>query len=169
MIEFSTRLQKFKSKGEKTGWTYIEIPRALADKLQPGNKTSFRVKGKIDSYTLKQVAMIPMGNGDFIIPVNATMRRSMQKQVGDSVKVSLSVDKSPLQMSSDFMVCLEDDPRARETFLKQPPSHQRYFSNWIESAKTEETKAKRIAQSLEGLALGFNYGEMIRYFKGKKL
>jgi len=60
------------------------------------------------------------------------------------------------------MECLADDKEAMTTFKKLPPSHQHYYSNWIESAKTPETKARRIAQALNGLAKGFHYGEMIR-------
>ena len=32
--------------GEKTGWSYIEIPAAIAQQLKPNYKKSFRVKGK---------------------------------------------------------------------------------------------------------------------------
>ena len=38
MITFTTTLQKFNSKGEKTGWTYIEISEQQAQKLKPGVK-----------------------------------------------------------------------------------------------------------------------------------
>jgi hypothetical protein len=45
MIKFTATLLKFDKQGEKTGWTYIEIPADLAQKLKPGNKKIFRVKG----------------------------------------------------------------------------------------------------------------------------
>jgi uncharacterized protein YdeI (YjbR/CyaY-like superfamily) len=61
------------------------------------------------------------------------------------------------------MQCLEDDPVAKEFFLhKLPKSEQTYFSKWIESAKTEPTKAKRIAQAVNGFARGYKFGQMIR-------
>jgi hypothetical protein len=169
MIVFSTVLQKFKAKGEKSGWTYITILASQANELMPNTRTSFRVKGKIDKLAIKQAALLPMGEGDFILPVNAEMRKGIGKAVGEKVKVAFEVDKSDFIFSEDFLVCLEDEPKALETFKKQPPSHQKYFSKWIDSAKTTETKTKRIAQSIQGLAMGFNYGEMIRYFKGKKM
>lgn len=169
MIVFSTVLQKFKAKGEKSGWTYITISSSQANQLMPAIRTSFRVKGKIDKHVIKQTALLPMGEGDFILPINGEMRKAIGKAVGEKVKVSIEVDKSDFVFSEDFLVCLEDEPKALETYKKQPPSHQKYFSNWIESAKTTETKTKRIAQSIQGLAMGLNYGEMIRYFKGKKM
>ena len=168
MIRFSSIIQKFKEKGEKTGWTYIVIPARMANKLQPGKKVSFRVKGKIDKHNVSQTALLPMGEGDFILPLNATMRKQIRKAVGDKVDVTLEIDKSEFIFSTDFIACLEDDPKALANFEKQPPSHQKYFSKWIDSAKTTETKIKRITQSVQGLAMGLNYGEMIRYFRERK-
>jgi hypothetical protein len=49
-----------------------------------------------------------------------------------------------------------------------PKSHQKYFSNWIESARTESTKAKRIAQAVNALSIGLGYGEMMRMNKISK-
>ena len=49
MVSYSTTILKFDEQGEKTGWTYIVIPSAIAQKLKPGNKKSFRVKGKLDT------------------------------------------------------------------------------------------------------------------------
>jgi hypothetical protein len=49
-----------------------------------------------------------------------------------------------------------------------PPSHQAYWSKWIESAKTEGTRTKRITQSVIALAKKFDYGQMIRSLKQNK-
>jgi uncharacterized protein YdeI (YjbR/CyaY-like superfamily) len=61
-----------------------------------------------------------------------------------------------------LIACLEDEPTAMRFFQKLPGSHQRYFSKWIDSAKGEGTKAKRIALSVNALARGKGYAEMIR-------
>ena len=45
MIHFNAVIKKFNEQGEKTGWTYIEIPEEIASKIKPGYKKSFRVKG----------------------------------------------------------------------------------------------------------------------------
>jgi len=67
MILFTTAIHKFEKQGEKTGWTYIEIPADIAQNLKPGNKKSFRVKGKLDNYKIAVVALLPMGGGSFIM------------------------------------------------------------------------------------------------------
>ncbi|RPD40506.1 YdeI/OmpD-associated family protein [Chitinophaga barathri] len=168
MIRFTAILKKFGDMGDKTGWTYIELSRELAEKLNPGVKKSYRVKGKLDEYAIKQVALVPMGEGNFIIAVNAVMRKGIGKRQGASVKVQLDVDDAGWKMNEDFLACLEDEPGAMSFYKSLAPGHQRYFSNWIESAKTEETRAKRIAATLNAMLKSMNYGEMIRAMKADK-
>ena len=67
MIQFNAVIRQFAEQGEKTGWSYITIPSDIADQLKPGFKKSFRVKGKLDSYSIAQQALLPMGNGEFIL------------------------------------------------------------------------------------------------------
>ena len=44
MIQFKAIIKKFNEQGEKTGWSYIEVPEEVASKIKPGYKKSFRVK-----------------------------------------------------------------------------------------------------------------------------
>lgn len=162
MIEFTTTICRFDKKGEKTGWSYVEISKTQAGKLSPGTKVSFRVKGSIDSYQLERTALIPMGDGNFIMPINGKIRKAIGKESGAKVRVKLVFDERKPVMSKDLMACLKDEPKALEYFKSLPKSHQNYFSNWIESAKTPETKSKRIAMAVNGLTIGQNFGEMIR-------
>ena len=67
-----------------------------------------------------------------------------------------------MQLSREFMECLADEPRALEYFNSIPKSFQNYFSKWIETAKTEPTKTKRIAMAVSALAKKMNFPEMIR-------
>ncbi len=161
MIKYTTILKKFREQGEKTGWTYIEVPAELAQQLKPNNKKSFRVKITLDEVPFEGVAMIPMGKGDFIMAINAGMRKAIRKQKGDTVAVSVSIDEKGYELNADFVACLEDEPKASEFFYSLPKGHQNYFSKWIESAKTIETKTKRITNSIIYLSSGLGYGEMI--------
>lgn len=162
MIAFTALLKKFDKKGEKTGWTYIEIPEDVSEELNPGTKKSFRVKGTLDAYAFEGAALIPMGEGAFILAINQRIRKGIHKTMGSTVKVSITIDTKHQALSSDFTSCLEDDPKALKFFDTLLKSHQRYFSNWIESAKTDTTKSKRIAQAIEALSMGLGYNEMIR-------
>jgi uncharacterized protein YdeI (YjbR/CyaY-like superfamily) len=65
-------------------------------------------------------------------------------------------------MNVEFMECLTDEPEALQFFNSLTGSHQRYFSKWIESAKTDDTKAKRIAQSINAFLKKQGFPEMMR-------
>jgi hypothetical protein len=168
MVQFTALLKKFGQQGEKTGWTYIDVDVDTAQLLMPNNKKSFRVKGSLDAHPIAGVATIPIGEGAFIIAVNATMRKAIKKRHGEYVAVKLELDKSEVPLSPDLLLCLEDAPMAQQAFRKLPRSHQNYYSRWIESAKTEGTKVKRISQAIAVLSRGGTFGEAMRELNKEK-
>lgn len=168
MIRFTTVIKKFDKQGEKTGWTYIEVSPAQAALLNGGVKTSYRVKGLLDDFAIEKTALLPMGDGGFILPLNAAVRKGIKKQKGAQLAVALDVDERPVTLNADFLECLQDEPAAMNTFGALTRGHQNYFSKWIDSAKTEPTRAKRIAMAVNALAKGWGYPEMIRAQKKEK-
>ncbi len=162
MIQFTTTILQFAEQGEKTGWSYIRITAEQAQKLKPGNKRSFRVKGKLDEYPLKKVALLPMGEGDFIIPLKAEIRKAIRKQKGDKVRLQLELDNAKIEPPKELMECLADEPSALEYFKQLTKSHQNYFGNWIRDAKTDETRTKRIVRVVHAMTKKWDYGQMIR-------
>ncbi|MFT3933834.1 MAG: YdeI/OmpD-associated family protein [Chitinophagaceae bacterium] len=167
MVQFNATIEQFAQQGEKTGWSYIKVPEKIALKLKE-DKKSFRVKGKLDSFSIKGVALIPMGGGDFIIPINAAMRKGTGKRKGAVLKVQLELDNKGYQLNKEFMECMADEPVAVAYFKTLAGSHQNYFSKWIDSAKTEPTKTKRIAMAVSALARKMGFPEMLRAQKKDK-
>jgi hypothetical protein len=126
------------------------------------------VKGKLDDLEIEGIALIPMGDGHFIMALNTKMRKSLLKPKGSLLQVCLEKDDRPLKLSAELMECLKEEPLASENFNKLPKSHQNYFSKWIDSAKTDSTKTKRIAQTLNALAAGIDFGTMLRKIKNER-
>ena len=168
MISFTTQIKKFDTQGEKTGWTYIEIPADIAEQLKPNTKVSFLVKGKLDAVAIKGASLLPMGGGNFILPLTTDLRKKLGKNKGAVINVHLAADDAPYSINKDLLTCLNDNPTAALHFNKLPGSHQKYFSKWIESAKTETTKAKRIAQAVKAMQYNLSYAEMMRKNKEDK-
>jgi hypothetical protein len=168
MIQFTATILQFAEQGEKTGWHYIEIPADIAQKLKPGNKKSFRVKGKLDDFSFSGVALLPMGGGNFIMALNKDLRKGIHKRKGAMLKVQLQEDSKPYMICAELMECLNDEPAAMSFFKTLPRGHQNYFSKWIESAKTEPTKAKRIAQAVNALAKKYGFSQMVRALKKER-
>ncbi len=162
MIRFDAVIQKYKRMGEKTGWTYIAIPAAVAEKINPGCKKSYRVKGKLDAWAFDGISLLPMGDGEFIMPLKTDIRKAIRKTAGDTLNVQLALQPKAYEIAADFMACLEDEPEALQFFQSLTGGHRNYFSKWIESAKTDATRTKRIAMALNALIRKMGYPEMIR-------
>ncbi|MCD6068219.1 MAG: hypothetical protein K0S33_3045 [Bacteroidetes bacterium] len=149
IVNKKIRLEKYPGKG---GWTYVVI-----DEIAPDKREKFgwvQVKGSIDGFELKQYKLMPMGNGCLFLPVRAEIRKKIKKQAGDIVHVILDIDHSTLEVPEEFMACLEDDPKAKKFFLTLTDSEKRLYILWIYSAKREETRVSRIANSINRLGKG---------------
>jgi hypothetical protein len=168
MVKFTTTIQKFADQGEKTGWTYIEVPVDIAQELKPGNKQSFRVKGKLDKHPVSGVALIPMGGGRFIMAMNAEMRKGTRKKKGSMIEVQLSVDTNPLTPPAGFLECLADEPAARIFYDQMKTSHRNYFIKWMGGVKGEAAVARRIAMVITALSRGQDYVGMVRGLKAER-
>ena len=163
MVEFDTIILQFAAQGEKTGWSYIEVPADLAQQLKPGNKQSFRVKGLLDDYAFTGMALIPMGSGNFIMALKADVRRAIRKNKGAMLKVRLEEDAEfKIDMPQDLQECFDFEPEAFDFFNGLAKSHRNYFIKWIESAKTSETRAKRVVNTVNAMLRQWDYGKMIR-------
>ncbi|MEO6524518.1 MAG: YdeI/OmpD-associated family protein [Mucilaginibacter sp.] len=169
MVEFNTIILKFGDQGEKTGWRYIDIPADIAQQLKPGNKQSFRVKGMLDAYPIAGLALMPMGEGNFIMALKADIRKAIHKREGAMLQVKLELDTDyKVEMPADLIECFEADPEALEFFNSLLRSHRDYFVKWIEGAKTEATRIKRIVNTVNAASRRMGYPEMTRALKAEK-
>lgn len=164
VVKFKTKILQFQQMGEKTGWSYIRVPAALAQQLKPGNKKSFRVKGRLDEYPISGMALIPMGEGDFIMALKAATRKAIRKQKGDELEVQIEVDKKEIAPPKELIECLADEPEAQRYFRELPKSHQNWYGNWVREARTEGTRARRIAQIVEAMVKRLSFQDMLRAY-----
>jgi len=166
MIHIKAEIERFEQMGEKTGWSYVFIPAAIANEIKPDCKVSFRVKGKLDDLGIAGIATVPMGEGDFIIAINATLRKKIKKEAGAKVELWLKEDRDfKIEMPADLEICLAEDEMLLTRFLQQPKSHQNYFIKWINDAKTEKTRTKRLVMTIDAMEKLQDYGTMIRESK----
>ncbi len=142
-------LEKYPGKG---GWTYVRIPKLAIKKKAPFNMV--KVRGSIDGFEINKYHLMPMGDGRLFLPVRAEIRKKIGKQEGDRVEVILYPDTEPLEVPEEMLICLRDEPLAYRFFQKLSESEQKYYVQWIYSAKKEETKVNRMAKCIERLSLG---------------
>ena len=62
--------------------------------------------------------------------------------------------KAPFTVPQDLRAAIDQVPAAAATFDGFPPSCQREYVEWVTEAKRDETRSKRLAQTVEWLAEG---------------
>lgn len=139
-------LEKYQGRG---GWTYARLPDIRPDKKAPFGWR--KVRGTIDRFEIRRYHLMPMGDGNLFLPVKAEIRKAIKKQEGDYVHIVLFPDNEPMEVSEEMLLCLKDEPKALAFFNSLTESEQKYYINWIYSAKKEETKIDRLAKSINRL------------------
>ena len=109
-----------------------------------------------------------MGDGNFILAVNAPVRKAIKKIEGAFVKVNIEEDTEEILSDAELLECLKDEPAAYDYFKKLPPSHQNWFSNWVKNARTQTTKTKRLIIIVTACIQKLPFAEMIKMYKKEK-
>jgi hypothetical protein len=167
VLSFKATIQKFASKGDKTGWTYVQIPEDIILKLKLKNKKEFRIKGSMDDVTFERLATYPIGEGNFIIALNAELRKKLGKKEGAMLSVKFELDKSAALKSQELLDCLAQEPEAEKQFQSLLLSHQNYFHRYVYTAKGADTRAGRIVNVINAMYKKMDFGEMVRGLKVK--
>lgn len=134
------------------GGAYITIP---FDVEQIFGKKRVKVKAWFDG-EYYQGSLVRMGGSNHILGVRKEIREKIGKSIGDEITVVLEEDTEPRQVviPQDLMNALEDDPVANTNFNRLSYSHQKEYVQWIEEAKREQTRQKRIEETIRLLVEG---------------
>lgn len=169
MINFKAEIEKFETNGEKTGWSYVFIPEEIAQQIKPNDRRGMRVRGQIDHLQISGKSIIPMGGGDFILPLDGKIRKQLRKEAGHPVSLSLEHDVDfKIELPEDLEVCLAQEDGLLEHFLSYTKAHQNYFINWLNTAKTEATRTKRLVMIVDAMAKKQDFGLMLRSNRKEK-
>ncbi len=144
-MKFATILQK--AGGNTTGF---EIPAEVVESLGGGKRPPVVVTLN-GAYTYRNT-IAPMG-GSFWIGVSAEHRAKSGLQGGEAIEVELTIDMAPRQVivPDDLAAALSRDKAARAAFEKLSYSHQRQHVLAIEAAKAPQTRARRVAKTIDML------------------
>jgi hypothetical protein len=137
--------------GDKTA-TGIQIPDEVVEALGAGKRPPISVT--IKGYTYRSTVAV-MG-GAYMVGVSAENRAGAGVKGGDEVDVEIELDTAPreVMVPPDFASALDAEPNARNTFEGLSYSNKSWHVLQIEGAKTDETRQRRIAKSVEALKAG---------------
>jgi hypothetical protein len=137
--------------GDKTA-TGIQIPDEVVEALGAGRRPPISVT--IKGYRYRSTVAV-MG-GVYMVGVSADNRAGAGVKGGDEVDVDIELDTAPREVSvpPDFANALDAEPNAHRTFEGLSYSNKSWHVLQIEGAKTDETRQRRIAKSVEALKAG---------------
>lgn len=163
MVYLKVEIERFEVNGEKTGWSYIFIPQEIADQIKANSRIGFRVRGLIDGVTVNGMSVMPVKESGFILPLNKPLRKSLRKEAGATIELRLEFDADfKIEMPEDLEICLAQEDGLLAHFLSLVKSHQNYFITWLNTAKTEPTRTKRLIMIVDAMAKKYDFGLMIR-------
>jgi hypothetical protein len=140
-------------RGPNGAWTFLAVPFDVAAAF--GSRARVAVRGTINGAPFRN-SLLPNGDGTHSMPVNKDLQALAGARAGDTVAVVMDVDREPrtVTVPADLYAALEKAGSLAERFASLSVSHKREFLDWIESAKKEETRSRRIDKTLEMLAAG---------------
>ena len=132
--------------------TGIEVPPEVVEALGAGKRPAVSVT--INGFTYRSTIAV-MG-GAYMVGVNADNRAGAGVAGGDEVDVDIELDAAPreVEVPDDFAAALAAEPKAQATFDGLSYSNRSWHVLSINGAKTDETRQRRIAKSVESLKAG---------------
>lgn len=139
-VSFDTTLGAF---GNNTG---IVVPAQALAALGAGQRPGVDVD--INGYQYRST--VGSRNGQSLVSVSAAVRKETGLQGGDAIHVTLTLNNGARDVSipEDFVTALRNNAGAGEIFATLSNSLQRYHVDQITSAKSDETRQRRIDKAI---------------------
>jgi hypothetical protein len=114
----------------------------------------FPVAATIGDFTWRG-SVTRMG-GEFLLGMSKAVREGAGAEAGDTVDVLIELDTAPREVEAPeaLATALAGDDVARASFERMSYTHRKEYARWIEEAKREETRERRVAKALEMLRAG---------------
>jgi len=145
-VSFDTELTAF---GNNTG---IVVPPNAINKLAAGKRPAVDVD--LNGYKFRSTVGVMAGQS--LISVSAAIRKDSGLVAGDLINVTLTLNDAAREVSipEDFATAMRGNAGTERFFAALPNSLQRYHIDQIVSAKTDETRQRRIDKAIGLFVVG---------------
>jgi hypothetical protein len=94
--------------------------------------------------------------GEFLLGFSREVREAAGVEAGDMVDVAIELDTEPREVDvpAALATALAGDPAAMAAFDALAYTHRKEFARWVDEAKREDTRTRRVAQALQMLHEG---------------
>ena len=129
--------------------TGLPVPAEVVEQLRAGKRVAVVVT--IGGYSYR-TTVAPMA-GEFFVPLAAEHREAAGVSAGQEIDVDIAVDDQPREVvvPEDVAAALGE---ARAGFDALAYSHRKEWVRWVEGAKKPETRANRVAKTVEAIRAG---------------
>ncbi|TAK12947.1 MAG: DUF1905 domain-containing protein [Anaerolineae bacterium] len=130
-------------KDKEMNATALQVPAEAVAAFGKGKRPP--VKVSLNGYTYRTT--IAVMDGMFMLPLSAANREAAGVHAGDTVEITLELDKEPrtVMIPGDLATALSRKRGAKAKFNALSYSARKEYVRQVESAKTQETRARRIA------------------------
>jgi hypothetical protein len=134
------------------GGAFVEVPFDVEAAF--GSKRP-KVKAMIEGVPYRGT-LVRMGSECHLLLILKNIREQVGKTFGDEIKVSVEADveERVVTLPAELKKSFKAAPGTKAAFEKLSYSHQKEYVTWIEEAKKDETRQRRIAKTLEKLSAG---------------
>ena len=131
------------------GGAFVEVPFDVEEAF--GSKKP-KVKALIEGVPYRGT-LVRMGTECHLLLVLKSIREQAGKTFGDEVKVTVEADAEErvVAVPAELKRAFKSEKEANAAFEKLSYTHQKEYAAWINEAKKEETRQKRIAKMIEML------------------
>jgi hypothetical protein len=140
----------------KMNAAYIEFPFDVEEVF--GVKGQVKVKALIEGKVMYRGSLAKMGYDCHVLGITQEVRKQIDKNFGDKITIILEQDleERVVEIPADVQKLLSKHKKASEYFSGLSFTHRKEYIRWIESAKKEETRLRRLDQFMERLKAGKN-------------
>jgi hypothetical protein len=149
VIRFKVRLVQHSKAANNGPSALLNVPRMVGKKL--GGMTM--VEGTINGHPFR-AALERDTPGFRTLRVNKAMRNGAGAEAGDMVQLAILGPEPAPKMPGDLRVALAAAHEAKSLWQDLTSDARRVWIRWIESAKTIETRARRITRTVDQLSEG---------------
>jgi bacteriocin resistance YdeI/OmpD-like protein/uncharacterized protein DUF1905 len=94
--------------------------------------------------------------GENLIGFSKAVREACGVQAGDEVEVEIALDEAPreVELPPALAAVLDAEPELRARYDGLAFTHRKEFARWVSEAKREETRERRVAETVSRLREG---------------
>ncbi len=119
-----------------------------------GGAKRFPVRATVNGHTWRTT--VTRMRGEYLVGLNQAARAAAGVEAGDVAQLRLELDTETreVEVPPALARALNENADARARFDGLAFTHRKEFARWIEEAKRDETRDRRVSQTLEMLRQG---------------